>query len=277
MGAMILATISAMLLTGCMLSPGRFTSEMILKRDGTFSFTYNGEIQLITMSWLAQLEADSIESAADEAIACFDDTSFEERECTEEERAAQKKEFSEAASRAKQEQQKQADEVRKMFGGIDITDPAAAQELARRLERQAGWNKVTPKENGLFEVEYAISGRLNYDFLFPTVEQFPVMNYFVIAGRRDDGTVRIDAPAFNRDSLQLKQMAALAGTGVGGTDRYVKGIPGVDGTFTIITDGKILANNTDAGPADSPDGQKLSWKINSMTDASPTALIDLKQ
>jgi hypothetical protein len=51
--------------------------------------------------------------------------------------------------------------------------------------------------------------------------------------------------------------------------------PKVDGTFTIVTDGAILANNTDEGPKAAATGQQLSWTINARTATAPVALIQL--
>ena len=47
-----------------------------------------------------------------------------------------------------------------------------------------------------------------------------------------------------------------------------------EGTFRVVTDARILANNTDEGPVTDPRGQMLVWKIGSNTAAAPTALID---
>ena len=52
-------------------------------------------------------------------------------------------------------------------------------------------------------------------------------------------------------------------------------MPTLDGTFRIVTDGNILANNTDEGPRAVPGGQALEWRITPRTPAAPTALIDL--
>jgi len=52
-------------------------------------------------------------------------------------------------------------------------------------------------------------------------------------------------------------------------------LPVMDGTFTIRTAPgmRILANNTDEGPATSAAGDVLTWQINSRTTQAPTALI----
>jgi hypothetical protein len=52
-------------------------------------------------------------------------------------------------------------------------------------------------------------------------------------------------------------------------------MPSPDGTFTLVTDGTILANNTDEGPQGDPSGQRLSWAVNLRAPAAPTALIKI--
>ena len=47
----------------------------------------------------------------------------------------------------------------------------------------------------------------------------------------------------------------------------------MEGTFRIVTDGEILANNTDEGPQASAGGQVLEWTINKRTQAAPMALV----
>lgn len=52
-------------------------------------------------------------------------------------------------------------------------------------------------------------------------------------------------------------------------------VPELDGTFRIVTDGEVLANNTDEGPVDTTAGKVLEWSINKRTQTAPTALIRL--
>jgi hypothetical protein len=53
------------------------------------------------------------------------------------------------------------------------------------------------------------------------------------------------------------------------------GIPEIDGTFRIVTDGEILANNTEEGPQASPGGKVLQWHVTKRTTAAPMALVRL--
>lgn len=272
----------ALLLTGCLLSPGTFTSQLDLRKNGAFAYSYQGEIHLLALSELAELD-DAAESAADGFLEqpCYDD-SFEERECTEEELAQQKSDWEEQAEERQREREKEAEMTRAMLGGIDPADPEAAREFAERLERQAGWESVEYKGDGLFEVNFRIAGSLDHDFLFPTIERLPMMNFFVLVAKRDGGTVRVDAPGFAPQStgnpfrgMMAGMAGALPGEGSGAED--MPSVPKLEGTFRIVTDGEILANNTDEGPADTPAGLALEWNVNERSTAAPTALIKLTE
>lgn len=267
----------AMLITGCMLAPGKFVSEMVLLRDGTFTYSYEGEIHLLSMSQLSQMGQSMAEGEFMEE-PCYDNDTFEERECSAEEKALQRADYDQRMADKKRNDEQEAQKMREMFGGIDPTDPASGDELAKRLERQAGFDKVVHKGNGLFEVSFRVSGRLDHDFVFPTFERLPVANFFIFAGRRDDGSVRIDAPGFTGQPTGNPMQAMMGGMNQGsGNDDMPPGAPVPDGTFSIITDGEILANNTDEGASADPRGKKLTWTINRSTTAAPTALIGMAQ
>ncbi len=263
-----------LLLTGCMLSPGKFTSELQLLADDTFAFSYTGEIQMLALSKLADLAENSDESFEAE---CYDDD-FDVRECSAVEIAKQREEWDANAQERREKQAREAEQMRAFLGGIDPSDPEAAKELANRLERQRGWQRVEYRGDGLFDVEFAISGTLGHDFVFPTIERIQGFNAFVGVHLRDGDQIRIDAPGFvgQKDTnpmlggAPLAAMAAMSEADDGGEMPRIV-IP--EGTFTIVTDGRILANNTDEGPAPHALGQSLSWRIGPATSQAPTALI----
>jgi hypothetical protein len=70
----------------------------------------------------------------------------------------------------------------------------------------------------------------------------------------------------------------LKSAGKAGGKPGSNGPPIAEGTFTLRTEGQILANNTDEGPqADPANGlTRLDWKVDVRTTAAPTALIKLK-
>ena len=48
--AVALVAAASLLLSGCFVSPGSFTSAIDLRKDGRFSYSYSGEIYLIGLS-----------------------------------------------------------------------------------------------------------------------------------------------------------------------------------------------------------------------------------
>lgn len=276
LGAISAVVAGVLLLAGCMLLPGKFTSDLDLRKDGTFSFAYKGEIHLLALSKMAADKRNKEDT--DEVFVpspCYADGSGEERACSKNEIADQKASWEEQLAIAKENvaQKKKSEEamMKSMMGGIDPSDPRAAQEFAERLSRQHGWKSVVDKGDGRFEVDYAISGRLDHDFTFPMIEKLPMVTPFVTLIRRNDGSIRVEAPAFSSaaTSSPMMGMAAASANNKGGADS----IPVLDGVLTLVTDGDILANNTDDGPAPAPRGQKLVWKVNARTAAAPTALV----
>ena len=124
-------------------------------------------------------------------------------------------------------------------------------------------------------VDFAISGWLDHDFSFPSLERVPMLTPFVAVYRRTDGTVRIDAPAFSAAANGGPMGAMMQGMGADKTPS--QNMPVLDGGFAIVTDGEILANNTDDGPQAGVAGmRRLAWKVNPRTATAPTALIKLK-
>ena len=285
--AAALLTGLALVLSGCFMSPGKFTSELAITGPDSFTFRYDGEIFFLTLSKMAMMGAETEEAFT--PSHCYDQETFEDRECTADEIAQQRAEWDAGASERATKAKKDAEMMKAIMGGIDPTDPKATEEMVRLLERQKGWNKVVHKGDGLFDVSYSVSGTLGHDFLFPTIEGFPATNPFVQMILRDGGQVRINAPAFvfqsgdNPLGAMMGGMGSLAGLAALGkeadgttTAEAAPAIPVLDGSFSIrIAPGmRILANNTDEGPEAGTDGgELLRWTISPRTTQAPTALI----
>lgn len=258
-------TALAILAAACIFAPGKFTSSLDLRTDHTFRFSYVGEIVMLPLQ--------KSKEPVFEPQACYDDN-YETRTCSQEELAEQKAQWDQARA----EKRRNDSEAAQMFlGGLDPYDPRAGEEVAVKLRRQAGWNKVTYKGDGRFDVDFAVSGNLDHDFAFPTVEGFPMSNAFVQLALRKDGTVRVDAPSFGPlRGAGLPPGAALSGLADTANVSAAENETRADGVFTITTDGEILANNTDEGPVDGPDGRQLTWAVNARTANAPTALVKLE-
>lgn len=281
--AAVLAGLS-LLLSGCFITPGKFTSELQLIEGDQFNFTYEGEIFFLGLSRLAELDAANDSFTAN----CWDSETFEERECTAEEEASQRADWDAGAEERAAKNKKEAEQMAAIMGGIDPSNPEASAELIQLLTRQKGWNRVEDKGDGVFDVSYSITGNITHDFMFPVIEGFPTTNPFVQMIMRDGDVVRVNAPGFAVQNGAgpfgamigaMPGMAGLAEIGdpaAGGNDE-MPNIPLIEGTFTIITSGNIRANNTDEGSQTTPDGEMLTWEISPRTSAAPTALIDMSR
>jgi len=278
----------ALALSGCFMTPGKFTSELAITGPDSFTFSYEGEIFFLGLSKLAMMD-----SAAEDAFVpnCFDDETFESRDCSPEEEAIQREEWEAGAAERAEQAKKQAEQIAALMGGIDPSDPKAAEELVKLLQRQRGWERVVHKGDGVFDVSYRAAGTMGHDFTFPMIEGFPATNPFVQVFLRKGGQLRINAPGFAAQSgdsggigtvLGAGSFASLAAMGAardagenGEGAEPMPGVPMIDGTFTIRTAPgmRILANNTDEGPASTATGETLVWTINARTIQAPTALI----
>lgn len=274
----------SLLLTGCFITPGKFTSELVITKDDQFSFTYDGEIFFLGLSSLAEMGAEQEEFVAEE---CYTEGTFETRECTAQELADQRQVWDMNAPIRAAQAQEQAQQMGAIMGGIDPSDPEASATLVELLMRQRGWERVVDKGDGVFDVRYSVNGQMGHDFMFPVIEGFPTTNPFVQIILREGGQVRVNAPGFATQNetnpmaamvggmAGLSGLAALSNQSEGG--EQIPDFPVIEGTFTIVTDGKIRANNTDEGSVSDPGGERLQWDISPRTGAAPTALIDLSR
>lgn len=257
---LIAALAAPLLLTGCLLSPGKFTSTLDLKRDGSFTFTYVGEIVMVDMS---------TPPAEFAATPCYDETTFDERECTADELAKQRKDFDDGQLANKDNQGM----VSKGMGDFGSEDSIA--ELVDQLKKQDGWKSVNYRGNRVIDVEYSITGVMSHGFSFPMVDGGAGVMPFVTMSRRKDGSVKVVAPAFSGGGMggELASLGAMAGAGAAGAGKPEQ--PKADGTFTITTDGNILTNNTEEGATSAAGRSTLKWVVNSRLDKGPEALIGL--
>ena len=266
------AALLCLFAAGCFLLPGKFASELTVRRDGTFAFSYQGDIHVLALSKLAQNEMGG--DAKFEPQPCYADDTGDERPCKADELSTQRSDWETGQEAGKAKKKQDAEMARQMLGGIDPADPRAAEELAERMRKQAGWRSVQYAGDGKYVVDFAIAGRLDHDFSFPSLERVPVITPFVAIYRRADGTVRIDAPAYSASASGGPVGAMMQG--MGADKATPQGMPELDGSFAILTDAEILANNTDVGPQAATVGmRRLAWKVNSRTTTAPTALIKL--
>ncbi|RDV07355.1 hypothetical protein DXH95_08360 [Sphingorhabdus pulchriflava] len=216
------------------------------------------------------------EAAADAAEAISDDD-YTERDCTPAEVEQQKKEWDETQAASKKEKEQAKKMFGAMLGGIDPSNPKTIERFTKEVERLAAWNKVEHLGNGVFMIDYSTKGKLADDFAFPVIPRYALGSPMIHITRWDNGRVRIEAPTFHNDA-DVSLMALMGSgsmiPGMGGAKKNLEPVE-VKGTFTIRTNARILANNTDEGPADEGGMQILRWDIGPKTFGPPMALLKL--
>ena len=237
-----LALVAPLLLAGCLLIPGKFESHLRLMNDGTYSFTYNGQMQL---------SEGEDEPAADPAM--MDEES--------------------GATGGSDAEQKNA-AMRAIFGGAVPGDDEGLKKFAEQLAKYDGWNRVEYMGDNLFEVEYAVSGHFDQMLAFPTIPGATMQFPFVQILRRSGGEIEVSTPAMAGPGGLSGALGPMAMGAKSKPD-----IRPIDGDFTIETDGEILSYNTDDGYGSSGGMKILNWQVNDASSAggSPRAIVKLNK
>ena len=123
----------------------------------------------------------------------------------------------------------------------------------------------------MFDVDYHFVGRATQDFLFPALPDNDIIVPFIAMRRRADGSVLVTAPAMTGGAGPL---AARMGN-MGGDMTKSGPVSRAQGRFTVITDGEILTNNSEDGPAPHPLGRQLHWDVGPASNKIPETLIRL--
>src|SRR5256885_89168 len=105
----LFALAALLLLTGCLWTPGKFASDLTLRKDGSFVLDYRGEIVL-------QLPPDADKSPpwSDSMAACSisDGKQMQPHPCTKAQIATQKSDYEKRAAGKR----KESEEMAKIFG-----------------------------------------------------------------------------------------------------------------------------------------------------------------
>jgi hypothetical protein len=254
----LFALAAPLLLTGCLWGPGKFASELTVKRDGTFVLDYRGEMVL-------QLPPDAEPGKpwTNDMAHCAGEDG-QDRPCTAAEVASQKADYDKQAA----EKRKQSEEMAKAFG-LPGLDDESNRAFAAKLMKYAGWRSVAYRGKGVFEVDYHFEGSARQDFVYPAIPDDNLLNPFVALRRRSDGSVLVTAPAFTGG-------AGPMGAGAGAEMAKGQGpVSRAQGRFTVVTDGEILTNNSEDGAAPHPAGRELHWDVGSESTKIPETLIRL--
>jgi hypothetical protein len=291
----LLTLLLPLALTGCFLTPGSFTSALDLRKDGTFTFAYKGEVLMTspddvmsessgTDVWSddkatcygegeAAADAKPFESTEDVAKTVSDDSG--NRPCTKKEVAEQRASWEDQQKASAARKKKEGDQFAAMFG-FNPADDAQMQALAKRLTKYDGWKSATYQGKGVFLVDYSLTSKTGHDFAFPILPEGNVIFPFVTVRKRENGSVFVQAPSFTTGGLAgladrmkgVGGMAGLAGKGAAPNSR-------TKGTFTLTTNGELLTNNSEDGPVADAVGRKVVWEVGAGSDKVPEALVQL--
>jgi hypothetical protein len=277
----LLAIAAPLLLTGCLWGPGKFASDLTLRKDGSFVLDYRGEIVLQlppddskSEPWkesLARCRKSGVTETGGPGIFDSDQTDDPLRPCTAAEIAKLKTQYEKDAAETAGKKRKESEEMAKAFG-LPGLDDESNRAFAAKLMKYAGWRSVAYRGNGVFDVDYHFEGRATQDFLFPALPDNDLIIPFIAIRRRVDGSVLVTAPAMTGGAGPL---AARAGEAAAGS---AKGGPmsKAQGRFTVSTDGEILTNNSEDGAAPSPIGRQVHWDVGPGSTKIPETLIRLQ-
>lgn len=275
----LFALAAPLLLGSCLWGPGKFTSDLTLKKDGSFVLDYRGEIVLRLPPDETKAEpwndtrALCRQSGSTEIVAAAGASADEDdpvRPCTATEIAALKAQHErDSAEKAASKRQENEEMARTL--GLPGLDDDSNRAFAAKLAKYAGWRSVTYRGNGLYDVDYHFEGRATQDFLFPALPDNDLMIPFIAIRRRADGSVLVTAPALAGGS------GPLAERGGAGAVSAMSGPPPsrAEGRFTIVTDADILTNNSEDGATANPLGRQVRWDVNPASKKIPEALIRL--
>jgi len=224
-----LAICMPLALAGCLFVPGKFVSDLTIRADRSFSFAYKGEVHAVdlesSMGDMMKGFGEALKEPAKEG-----ETPAADPEPTPEEKAQQK-----------------ADR------------DAKYREMATQLAKEAGYRQVEYRGEGVFYVDYAISGRLGHGFVYPYNQDGAMVFPWVAIELRGNDQLRVKAPGF------AKQDSSPMGMGMGESK--------VDGIFTLTTDAEIVSQNNEAG-AETVGGSKvIRWKVTPTTEDPPMAVL----
>ena len=95
---------------------------------------------------------------------------------------------------------------------------------------------------------------------------------FITIRRRNDGSVTVVAPSFTGATGPFGARAKMMGL----PDKSDGPKSRAEGRFTIITDGEILTNNSEDGPAAHPAGRQVHWDVGPGSTKIPEMLVRLE-
>jgi hypothetical protein len=279
---LIVAAAAPLFLTGCLWGPGKFTSDLALRKDGRFVLDYRGQIVL----QLPEDKPTAPEPWSDKMVRCYadgrvetvppivssdDDAESKTRACSKAELAKHKSDYEKSQAERAAEKGKESSEMAKMFG-LPGADDESNRRFAANMMKYQGWKSVRYAGKGVFDVDYHFEGRVGQDFAFPIMPDTDFIIPFITIRQRTDGSVMVVAPSFTGATGPLGARAKMMGL----PDKSDGPRSRAEGVFTIITDGEILTNNSEDGPVAHPAGRRVHWDVGPGSTKIPEMLVRLR-
>jgi hypothetical protein len=235
--AMVL--LAPLMLVGCLLAPGKFTSTMTINADRTFTYSYQGEVYAFDLNEAMK----DMPSGSDDDTKKTDGVSLKTATFAKDE---------DDKAKAKDDAKSKAD------------NDAKNREMAATLSKEAGFRKVDYVGDNKFVIDYQISGKLDHAYLFPYNLDAGIIIPFVAVEIRANGTARVKAPGFANDTKD-----AAGGMGSDASKASAK----LDGTFILDTDAEIVSQNNEDGVKTVGGRKTVTWKATPLSNTAPMAVV----
>jgi hypothetical protein len=139
------------------------------------------------------------------------------------------------------------------------------REIAAALDKEAGYRSVEYLGQRKFRVDYAVSGRLDRNFVYPFNSDAAAIFPWMSIELRKDGTARVKAPAFGEGGDV---------SGLGPLNPMEQAAAQREGSFTLTTDAEIVMQNEEGGAQAALDGgKKMVWRVTPTSKIVPTAVL----
>jgi hypothetical protein len=240
--AVAAALVLPLVLTGCLFLPGKFESSLTIRADRSFSFAYKGEVHAADLDSMGDAFKGLGEAAKP---AAGDDADSDAVPSGEETPAPDPAE--EAKKAAEKKAKREAD----------------YRELAVQLAKETGYRTVEYRGDGVFYVDYAISGVLTHSFVYPYDLDTAMVFPWVSIELRGKDTVRMKAAGFAKQESSSSMMGGM-------------GESKIDGSFTFTTDAEVLSQNDESGGTSAGGTRTFRWKVTPRTTDAPMAVLKVK-
>ena len=133
--------------------------------------------------------------------------------------------------------------------------------IAEALGREDGYRSAQYLGEGKYRVDYAISGRLDRNFVYPFNSDAGAVLPWIAIELRKDRTARVRAPAFGEGQ-----------SGPGALNPMEEASRYREGSFTFTTDAELVMHNQEGSLAPGP-GKKVVWTVTPTSKTVPTAVV----